>query len=134
MIQLIIKEAKYLKTSFFYVLHFLMFLFKETLNHFAVEDPKFARFYLLPKIHKRSHNVPGSSIISNCDLYTENISSFLDYHLQPFSQKDKTPIAIGSIIIKVNIEHSEKVNKFLRNILTLTIASMATVELMIRIL
>ena len=109
-------------------------MFKETLNHFAVEDPKFARFYLLPKIHKRSHNVPGSSVISNCDLHTENISSFLDYHLQLFSQKDKTPIAIGSIIIKVNIEHSEKVNKFLRNILTLTIASMATVELMIRIL
>ena len=45
----------------------------------SVKDPKFARFYLLPKIHKRLHDVPGRSVISNCSFYTENISSFLDY-------------------------------------------------------
>ena len=33
----------------------------DTLNYFAVEDPKFARFYLLQKIHKRLYNVPGSN-------------------------------------------------------------------------
>ena len=39
---------------------------------------------------------------------------------------------LGSAIIKVNIEHLEKViKKFLRNVFTLTIVSMATVELMI---
>ena len=27
----------------------------DTIKHFMVEDPKFARFYLLPKIHKRLH-------------------------------------------------------------------------------
>ena len=61
----------------------------DTLNYFAVEDPKFARFYLLPKIHKRLHNVPGRPVISNCGFYIENISSLLDYHLQPLAQKVK---------------------------------------------
>ena len=28
-------------------------------------------------------------MISNCGYYTENISSFLDYHLQPLAQKVK---------------------------------------------
>ena len=27
------------------------------LNYFLVKDPKFARFYILPQIHKRLHNV-----------------------------------------------------------------------------
>ena len=67
-------------------------LSSDTLNYFAVEDPKFARFYLLPKINKRLHNVPGRPVISNCGFYTENISSFLDYHLQPIAQKVKSYI------------------------------------------
>ena len=50
----------------------------DTLNYFLAKDPKIARFYLLPKIHKRFHNVSGRPVISNCGLYTENISSFLD--------------------------------------------------------
>ena len=58
----------------------------DNLNYFLVKDPKFARFYLLPKIHKRLHNVPGRPVISNCGFFTENISSFLDYHLQPLAQ------------------------------------------------
>ena len=67
-------------------------LSSDTLNYFAVEDQKFARFHLLPKIHKRLHNVPGRPVISNCGFYTENISSFLDYHLQPLAQKVKSYI------------------------------------------
>ena len=62
-------------------------LSNDTLNYFLVKDPKFARFYLLPKIHKRLHNVPGRPVISNCGFYTENISSFLDHHLQLKAQK-----------------------------------------------
>ena len=62
-------------------------LSNDKLNYFLVKDPKFARFYLLPKIHKRLHNVPGRPVISNCGFYTENISSFLDHHLQPIAQK-----------------------------------------------
>ena len=49
--------------------------------------------------------------------------------------KQKPNFTIGSTILKVNIEHSERVTeKFLRNVFTLTIVPMATVELMIGIL
>ena len=47
---------------------------------------------MLPKIHKRLHNVPGRPVISNCGYFTENISAFLDYHLQPLAQKVKSYI------------------------------------------
>ena len=59
----------------------------DTLNYFLIKDHTFARFYLLHKIHKRLHNVLGRPVISNCGFYTENISSFLDHHLQPIAQK-----------------------------------------------
>ena len=39
---------------------------KDTFDYFLVKDPKFARFYLLTKVHKRLHDVPGRSVISNC--------------------------------------------------------------------
>ena len=45
------------------------------------------RSSFLPKIHKRLHNVPSRPIISNCGYFTEKISSFLDYHLQPLAKK-----------------------------------------------
>ena len=44
------------------------------------------------KIHKRLHDVPGRPVISNCDYYTENISAFLDFHLQPLAQAVKSHI------------------------------------------
>ena len=37
----------------------------ETLDYFLVNNPKLGRFYLLPKIHKRLHNVPRRPVISN---------------------------------------------------------------------
>ena len=49
-----------------------------------VKDPKFACFYLLQKIHKRLHDVPGRPVIS--------ISSFLDFHLQPLAREVKSYI------------------------------------------
>ena len=63
---------------------------KETIKYFEVKDPQFARFYLLPKIHKRLNNVPGRPVISNCGYYTENISAFLDFQLQPLAQAVKS--------------------------------------------
>ena len=60
---------------------------KETIKYFEVKDPKFDRFYLLPKIRNRLNNVPGRPVISNCGYYTENISAFLDFHLQPWQRK-----------------------------------------------
>ena len=48
---------------------------------FLIKDPKFPRFYLILKIHKRLRDVPIRPVNSNCGYYTENISSFLGYHL-----------------------------------------------------
>ena len=43
--------------------------FIETLDHFLVKDPKFARFYLLSKIHKRIYDVSRILVILNCGYY-----------------------------------------------------------------
>ena len=34
----------------------------DTIKYFMVKDSKFARFHLLPKIHKRLHDVPGHPV------------------------------------------------------------------------
>ena len=39
----------------------------ETLDYFQL-----GRFYLLPKIHKRLHNVPGIPVISNSSFFKED--------------------------------------------------------------
>ena len=57
-----------------------------------VNNPKLGRFYLLPKIHKRLNSVPGRPVISNSGFYTENISEFLDYHLQPLAKSVRSYI------------------------------------------
>ena len=64
----------------------------DTIKYFMVKDPKFGSFYLLPKIHKRLHDIPGRPVISNCGYYTENISSFLDFHLQSLAREVKSYI------------------------------------------
>ena len=53
----------------------------DTNKYFMVKDPKFAGFYLFPKIHKRLHDFPGRLVISNCGYYTENISSLFNRDL-----------------------------------------------------
>ena len=63
----------------------------ETLDYFLVNNPKLGRFQLLPKIHKRLHNVRGRPVISNSSYFTEDIS-FLDFHFKPLAQKVKSYI------------------------------------------
>ena len=75
-------------------------LSNDTLNYFLVKDPKFARFYLLTKIHKRLYNVPGRPVISNCGFCTENISSFLDHHLQSIAQKVNSFIKDSKLLLR----------------------------------
>ena len=65
---------------------------RKTLDYFLVNNPKLGGFYLLPKIHKRLHDIPGRPVISNSSYYTENISSFIEYHLKPLAQKVKSYI------------------------------------------
>ena len=55
---------------------------------------------MLPKIHKRLNNVPGRPLISNCAYYTENISAFLDLHLQPLAQAVKSYIKDANDFLK----------------------------------
>ena len=65
---------------------------KDNIDYFIMKDSKFARFNLLPKIHKSLHDVPGRPVISNSGYYNENISSFLDHHLQLLAQAVKSYI------------------------------------------
>ena len=55
---------------------------------------------LLPKIYKRLENVPGRSVISNCDTPTEKVSEFLDYHLKTTMQSAKSYIKDTSNFLK----------------------------------
>ena len=71
----------------------------DTLNYFIIKDAKFAKFYLLPKIHKRLY-VPRRPVISDCEYYTENISLFLDFHLQPIAKKVKSYIKDTNDLLK----------------------------------
>ena len=54
----------------------------KVMEYLIVKRPQLGRFYLLPKIHKRKTSVPGRPVISNNQTATENISSFLDFHLK----------------------------------------------------
>ena len=58
-----------------------MFNWKEINNkvreYLIMKKPQPGRFYLLPKIHKRTSNAP---VISNNGTATDNISAFLDFH------------------------------------------------------
>ena len=68
-----------------------------------VKDRKFARFYLLPKIHKRLENVPGRPVISNCGFYTENISAFLDFHVHPLAREVQSYIKDTNDFLKSSV-------------------------------
>ena len=72
----------------------------DNLYYFIMKDPKFARFYVLLKIHKRLHNVQWRPVISNSGYYTENISSFLDHHLQPLAEAVKSYIKDANEFLK----------------------------------
>ena len=61
-------------------------------NSSFANDPKYARFYLSPKIRKRLHDAAVRLVVSNYGYYTENIYSFWDYHLHPLAQKVKSYI------------------------------------------
>ena len=87
----------------------------DTLEYFC--NKKLAGFYLLSKIHKRLHNVPGWPVISNCGYYTENILTFLDYHLQPLAKK------VESYIKGTNhfLEKLKELGSLLKNAILCTI-------------
>ena len=65
---------------------------EDALDYFLVNNPKLGRFHLLPKIHKRLHNIPGKPFISNSGYCTKNMSGFLEYDLKPVAEKIKSYI------------------------------------------
>ena len=63
---------------------------EKQLKYFIYEYKKtcnLGKLYLLPKIHKWLHDMPGRPVISNCGTPTEKISEFLDRQLKPIMQK-----------------------------------------------
>lgn len=60
---------------------------KNTKEYLTPGNPKAARFYHQPKIHKMITPVPGRPIVSSCGAPTEHISEYVDYHLQPLVAK-----------------------------------------------
>ena len=56
------------------------------MEYLIKKKPQLGRFYLLPKIHKRTFNVPGRPVISNNGIATENISAFLEFYFKPIVQ------------------------------------------------
>ena len=58
--------------------------------------------YLSPKIRKRFFDVPGHPVISNCGTPTEQVSEFLDHHLQPVMKSGKSYVKdTGDFIEKI---------------------------------
>ena len=63
-----------------------VFIAKNKLKYFSYKYQKvcnLVKMYLLPKIHKRLSDVPGTPVISNCGMPTEKVSEFLEYYLKP---------------------------------------------------
>ena len=55
---------------------------KKIMNYLLTKQLQLGRFYLLPKIPKRTSKVPGRPVIANNGTATENISAFIDCHLK----------------------------------------------------
>ena len=53
------------------------------MNYLIKKKPPSERFYFSPKTHKKTFNAPGRTVISNIGTAFENISSFLDFFLNP---------------------------------------------------
>ncbi len=66
------------------------YLMKDTKKYLTPENPRTARLYHQPNIHKSTVPVPGRPIVSSCGAPNESISEYVDYHLQPLVAK--TPL------------------------------------------
>ena len=60
---------------------------KKIRQFLQLHKPQLGTMYLLPKIHKSVKSVKGRPVISNCSTATENISAYLDSHLDPLIKK-----------------------------------------------
>ena len=63
-------------------------LSEQTAKALMVEAPKTAKFYMLPKVHKEGN--PGRPIINAIGNPTSSIAEFVDFHLQPIAEKQRS--------------------------------------------
>ena len=61
---------------------------EKNFEYLNVKEPKEAKFYLLPKIHKKK--IPGRPICSSINHPTSNISKFVDEHIKKYVPKTKS--------------------------------------------
>ena len=54
----------------------------------TIDEPKTAKFYLLPKVHKKE--VPGRPITNAIGMPTSTIAEFVDFQLQPIVERLKS--------------------------------------------
>ena len=63
-----------------------------------VKPTNVGKLYLLLNIHKRFSNLLGHPVILSSLTLTENVSEFLDHHLQPVMKEEKYSLQdIGEI-------------------------------------
>ena len=65
---------------------------KKKKNYFKLNFEKptnVGKLYLLLNIHKRFSNLLGHPVILSSGTLTENVSEFLDHHLQPVIKEEK---------------------------------------------
>ena len=66
------------------------------------------KMYLLPKIRKRSFDISGRPVISNCGTPTEKMSEFLYHHLQPVMKGGRSYVKDTQNFLE-NFKHQGKV-------------------------
>ena len=60
---------------------------EKNFEYLNIKNPKEARFYLLPKVHKK--DIPGRPICSSINQPTSHISKVIDEHIKKYVPKTK---------------------------------------------
>ena len=95
---------------------------ERTAKPLKTHHPKPAKFYMLPKVHKKGN--PGCPIISAIGNASSKIAQFVDHHLQPIAEKLPSHIKdTGAFLRKVNTIKSVPRNSIL---VTMDVGSLYT--------
>uniref|UniRef100_A0A4W5MV42 Uncharacterized protein n=1 Tax=Hucho hucho TaxID=62062 RepID=A0A4W5MV42_9TELE len=60
---------------------------KKEHDFLAIQHPKIATFYTLPKLHKNVTKPPGRPIVVGIDAVTAPLSTFVDYFIRPLAEQ-----------------------------------------------
>ena len=74
---------------------------EQTAKALTVENARTAKFYMLPKVHKEGN--PGRPIINAIGNPTSTIAEFVDFHLQPIAEKQRSYVKdTGDFLRKIS--------------------------------